>query len=149
MPSNKNIETFLDKYFYTLSEKERLEFESRGYNIWGVGTDEATSEILVNAIMRGRKRANSSLYGKKDKIPAVGSYGIVLDYLETPKCLVRYTKFDVKPFIEVGLSFAEAEDAQDIEEWREQHRTLFRAVNPKFSEDAPVLCQTFNLVFKD
>ena len=148
MTVTKAVEAFLEDYYFTLSEKEKLDFESKGYTTWQLGTDEQTSSRQVNLVVKNQKRAISTLFNKKDIIPAVDSYGILLDYREKPACLVRYVKFDVKPFNKITIDFAQEEGAQDMDEWHDEHREMFRQLDPDFIDESLILCGSFRLVFK-
>jgi len=150
MKNSKEVNAFLEKYFFTLSEKERTEFESKGFNVWNFGQDKELSDRLVNLVLKGRKRASASLYRTKDKVPEIGSHGIVLDSEDRPRCLIKYTSLAVKPFSQVDLEFAreEGEGSDDIRDWADEHRRFFEQENPLFSEASLVVCEKFKLVFK-
>ncbi len=150
MKVNPAIESFLEEYLFTLSDKEKVEFATTGYDVWGFGNDEAFSNRLITAILKSRKKATSSLYKKRSKQPALGSYGIITDHLGTPKCLIKYTNFQIKPFSKVTLEFAqeEGEGSGDLHEWAEEHRRFFSNESPTFNEETLILCTSFKLVFK-
>lgn len=149
MKASSEINSFLDQYIFTLSDKEKNDFATAGYTIMGFGEDQDISERLVNSIVKGRKRAVATLFSKRETIPMPGSYGVIMDYRNIPRCLVKFVDFDVKPFDEVGLEFAQEDsDAGDVKEWAEEHRRLFKAQSASFNESTPVLCGTFKLVFK-
>ncbi len=150
MKASAVIDLFLEEYRFTLSDKERGEFAERGYNFLGFGKDQSISDKLINMIIKGRKRAKSSLYKKNKKLPAVDSYGIVLNHQNDPCCLVQYTGFDIKPFSKIGLEFAEqdGEATGDINDWADEHRGYFKKEGVRFNESSLVLCEKFRVVFK-
>lgn len=150
MKPSKVIDLFLEEYRFTLSDKEKSEFATKGYNILGFGSDRNLSDRLINLIVKGRKRANSRLYNRGRKLPEVDSYGIVLNHQNDPCCLVQYTGFDIKPFSKVGLEFAEEEGEAtgDIHTWIEERREHFKKEGSRFNDSSLILCEKFRLVFK-
>jgi len=150
MKASKVIDLFLEEYRFTLSDKEKGEFADRGYNFLGFGKDQNLSDRLINLIIKGRKRATSSLYNKEKKLPNVDSYGIVLNHQNDPCCLVQYTGFDIKPFSKIGLEFAEedGETTGDLQVWADERRNYFKKKGARFNESSLVLCEKFRLVFK-
>lgn len=150
MTTAKGVDVFLEEYFHTLSDKEKSEFASRGYEVRRFGRDKESSDRLINSILKGRKRAISSPYSEKKKLPNVGSYGIVLDYQDDPRCLIKYTEIEVKPFAEIDLEFAQEEGGAsgDIREWADEHRSLFKEGDPGFNDSSLIVCGRFKLVFK-
>jgi uncharacterized protein YhfF len=110
--------------------------------------EESVSEELIALVLAGKKRATASPYLKGDKQSTVGSYGVILDYTKTPKCLVRYTASEAKSFSEVTIDFArkEGEGFESIEQWRDEHLALFRQNYPNFSDTDLVLCEEFDLI---
>lgn len=150
MKPTKEIDAFLEEYRFTLSDKEKGDFANKGFNVWGFGKDEEFSQRLVNLILKGRKRATSSLYFKRNKISDVGTYGVIVDHRNGPRCLIRYTGYEIMPFSQVNAAFAEEEGeaSGDLEEWTSEHRRFFTKVSSHFSEASLVLCEKFKLVYK-
>lgn len=148
MNQSKEISSFLEQYLFTLSDKEKAEFEGKGFNTWSFGKNKEFSEQKINSILKSRKHARSILFTKKEKIPENGTYGIILNYDGEPKCLIKYTSSDIKPFSEVNLAFAQEDGLDDKGEWVEEHRRFFTGENPKFKDSDLVIFQVFKLIFK-
>jgi uncharacterized protein YhfF len=147
--SKEKIRTFLGEYFETLSPDRRGDLESLEYDVWNFGEDKEFSERLMRLVVEGKKRATAGLYRQGQKVPAVGSFGIILDHEGAPHCLIRYTDVIVRPFSEVDFEFAkeEGEGFKDIEDWRREHWRFFMQEDLDWNDSGLVLCKKFVLLY--
>lgn len=108
---------------------------------------------LAALVVTGRKRATSSLLAEYDAdgepLPAVGACSVVLDGDGRPVALIRTREVSVEPFRDVDAAFAweEGEGDRSLRFWREAHRVFFARSDPRFSDDSPVVCERFELVY--
>lgn len=144
------ITKFLEEYLNTLNEKDRAIYEKLPYEVWGFGQDKEFSERLIGLVVSGKKTATAGLYLETEIQPIAGSLAIIVDHNFEPTCLIEYTKIEVKPFLEVDLEFSkeEGEGFVDLEDWRENHRKIFKLWHPDvFSENSLVVCERFKLLY--
>jgi len=86
--------------------------------------------------------------------PEVGSLSITLNGLGEPICILETTEVTLRRFNEVDENFARSEGEGDLtlEYWRAAHRNFFSRVLPKvrkkFSEDMPLVCERFRVLYK-
>lgn len=68
---------------------------------------------------------------------------MILDSDKKPFCIIRCTKVEIKPFMEVSFDFIKKEGEKDknVEEWRNKHRIFFNLTD----DSAKVVCVEFEL----
>lgn len=124
------------------------------YEAWAFGDDPDTLAALV---LRGIKTATASAYPlyalDGEALPAVGEYSVILNSRDEAVCIIRTTKVFTLPFCEVGAeqAYKEGEGDRSLEYWRRVHREFFAEcmseAGLEFSEDMPVVCEEFELVY--
>ena len=86
-------------------------------------------------------------------MPEVGELSIITDWSGKAKCIIKTVVLETVPFNEVTEAFAAAEGEGDktLGYWRKVHQEVFSQelseLGLKFSEDMPVLCETFEVVW--
>lgn len=149
---NKNmIEQFWDKY-RKLNPEVPEHFQA-----WSFGSNAAMADELANLVVAGRKTATASNYLlyelTNEPLPKVGDLSIVLNGSQLPVCIIQTQSVEVIPFNEVTVEQAQKEGEGDLslDYWRTEHRKFFGAefktLDREFSEDIPVVCETFKVVF--
>jgi uncharacterized protein YhfF len=98
---------------------------------WQFGmTDEEANSLLL-LVLRGAKRATSSLYQlyllEREELPKEGSLSIITNSDRSAACLIRNTSVEILPFQRVSAEFAAAEGEGDrsLAHWRAVHREFF------------------------
>lgn len=97
---------------------------------FGDGADLA--DELATQVVTGEKRATTSLvrdFSKLNKpIPKPGDYRVIIDGKNSPRCIARVVKVDVKPLRDVDESFAWDEGGGDrrLEWWRSAYARYFK-----------------------
>jgi uncharacterized protein YhfF len=123
---------------------------------WSFGDEPELAETLLAAVLAGDKTATSSaLWDYNDEgapLPVVGELSILLDGERHPRALIRTTSVETTTFDEVDDDFAaaEGEDDRTLESWRAGHEAYFRRTlgeGREFSEDMPVVCERFELLY--
>ena len=127
------------------------------HDVFAFGDDRATQDELIDLVLHGPKRATAALVlefeAAGDPLPEVGCHSIVLDGSGRPRCVVRTTRVDIRPFAEVDAQFAwdEGEDDRTLASWLDGHRRYFTRACAKlgteFQEDMPVVLERFALVW--
>src|SRR3989344_2455698 len=133
-------------YIENLPDDRKILFENKDYDVWDFGNDD-----LLQLVLEGKKVATAGLLDQHTKIPKVGDFGIITDSQNEPRCIVEYTDIETKPFLEIDFHFAQAEGEgfQDIEDWRSEHRKVFKEWSGNtFTENDLILCENFKLVYK-
>jgi uncharacterized protein YhfF len=133
-------------------------YHTKTYTAEGWGDSPEMADELGDLIARDIKTATCSALWEWEAegkpIPQKGMVTIVLDGKREPLCIVETSEVTVHQFNEVGSDFARAEGEGDfsLEYWREAHRNFFSRTLPKigreFSEDMPLVCERFQLIYK-
>ncbi len=110
--------------------------------------------LISQGVKTGTCSALWEWEAEENPIPSSGLITIVLDGRGEPLCVVEATEITVRKYNEVDAEFARSEGEGDLslDYWRAAHRSFFSRVLPKigreFSEDMPLVCERFKLIFK-
>jgi len=124
---------------------------------WAFGDNPDLADELLALVLDGTKTATADLVwsyeAAGEPVPVVGALSIVLDGAGVPRALLRTTRVDVVPFRGVTAEHArlEGEGDRTLATWRADHERYFRRTVPDgfvFSEDAPVVCERFKVLYR-
>lgn len=124
---------------------------------WALGASAEDADELAQLVVDGTKTATSSSLwdyeGEGEPLPVVGGLDIVLDGSGCPRALIATTSVTVKCFLDVGAKHAHAEGEGDrsLGHWRAVHEDFFTthaAPGRPFSPSMPVVCQTFDVLYR-
>ncbi|MEO1164159.1 MAG: ASCH domain-containing protein [Chloroflexota bacterium] len=150
----EHILAFWRRYLATLPEHHPN--LTKDFTAWHFGGGDEMADRLVRQVQRGQKTATSSALwvyhdDPEKSSPQAGDMNILLNSAGEPVCIVETTHTDVEPFRNITEAFARAEGDGTLDNWREIHTAYFTQVCEKigrdFSEDMPVVCEYFKLVF--
>ena len=154
--TDENIRTYWQKFLSVLPPDSP--YRTKTYTAEGWGNNPELADELGELIARGIKTATCSAVWEWESeakpIPAEGLITIVLDGRGEPLCIVETTEVTVHQYNQVDSDFARAEGEGDfsLEYWRQAHRNFFSRTLPKigreFSEDMPLVCERFQLIYK-
>jgi len=86
-------------------------------------------------------------------VQQVGQLSVVLDGAGRPRCVVETAEVAIRLYNQVDAQFAseEGEGDRSLDFWREAHRRFFTRTLPlvgrEFSEDMPLVCERFRVVY--
>lgn len=130
----------------------------REYLTGGWGDSPAMADDLGGLIAAGVKTATcSALWSWQadgEQWSGPGTLTIVLDGRGQPLCIVETVEISLRRYDEVDASFAfdEGEGDRSLSYWRAEHRSFFtrdlQKIGREFSEDMPLVCERFKLVFR-
>ena len=106
--------------------KSENNINSNRYEAWQFGFD---ADLLGELVLEGKKTATAgalkSYQFENVDIPRLGQYNIVLDSKNQPLCIIRTTKVERIPFLEVSSeqAYKEGENDRTLESWRNGHKT--------------------------
>lgn len=133
-------------------------YRGKPYIVEPFGDNPALADELGNLVLSGRKSATCSAVwdfeAKGEPFPQVGTLWLVLDGREQPMCVVETVEVTIRAYNEVDEDFARAEGEDDLTlaSWREGHRRFFTrtlaTIGRDFSEDMPLICERFRVVYK-
>lgn len=118
-------------------------------------TKKAANKLLA-LVLTGKKQATSSSLLAYDiennRAPQVGDYSIVTDWDGNPRCVIETTAVTILPFKDITFDVCKREGEDDtLETWQESHIHFFKeegkALGYEFSENMPVVFETFKVVF--
>jgi len=153
---SNSVEILWRNYLNSIGENENT--TKLKYDSWSFGDNKELADELVDIVVRGEKTATTSLYClyeiDNENLPMVGELGILTDFDENAKCIIKTNKVSVLPFSEVSAEFAykEGEGDKSLEYWRKGHINFFNRsleeLNMNFSDDMLVVCEEFEVVYK-
>ncbi|MCP1387707.1 ASCH domain-containing protein [Corynebacterium sp. TA-R-1] len=111
------------------------------------GNTPEMADTLLSLVLSGAKTGTTSWPCDPDV--RVGVEDTILDGRGEPAAVIRYVRVEQVPFNDVNAEFAASEGEGDLslEYWRSEHKDFFTSVDPGFSEDEIVQCETFELVY--
>lgn len=131
--------------------------EARFYEACIFGDSEALADELAALVLRGIKRGTASsvwsVEAQGKPLPKPGDLSVMLDGAGRPQGVIETRSIEVMAFKDVTAAFAAVEGEGDgsLAYWQEAHRAYFtreaEAVGRVFTEDMPVCCECFDLVY--
>lgn len=126
------------------------------YEAWAFGCE---PDKLAQLVLDGIKAATASAFAlyaldPDEPMPKVGDYSIILSSRDEALCIIRTTRLETVPFRDVGAhqAWLEGEGDRSLAYWRQVHTEFFRQEYADyglvFSEDAPILCEEFEVVYR-
>ena len=132
--------------------------EARFYEAFFFADDEETANALADLVLAGTKRATAgtawSYEAEGKRLPMPGDLSVVTDWAGVPKCIIETLAVDIVPFNLVTAEFAatEGEGGGSLAYWQAVHRQSFAREcarhGRQFTEDMPVACERFRVVFQ-
>lgn len=154
--TTESVQAYWQKFLATLPADSP--YRTADYLAEGWGDSPAMADELGALIAQGTKTAScGSVWdweAEGKPLPGNGLITIVLDGRGEPLCIVETTDTAVRKYNEVDAEFARAEGEGDLSLnfWRTAHRNFFSRTLPKigreFSEDLPVVCERFQVIYK-
>jgi uncharacterized protein YhfF len=154
--TNEQVNAYWQKFLSLLPPDSA--YRTKSYTVESWGDSPELADKLGNLIVRNIKTATSSALWEWEaegkQIPQAGDLTVVLDGQGQPLCIIETTEVNVRPFNQVDSDFALAEGEGDfsLDYWRDAHRSFFSRTLPKigreFSEDMPLVCERFQVIYK-
>lgn len=123
------------------------------YEAWAFGD---SADQLADLVLKGIKTATCSALctyeAKKQPLPQVGEYNIILNSSKQAVCITRTTKVYIASFDEIGEAFAfrEGEGDRTLDYWRKVHQEFFsnelKTIGKAFHSDMKLVCEEFEVV---
>ncbi len=120
--------------------------------------NEKDANECADLVLQNIKRATaSSLWWYKsnnETLPQVGDRYIVTNWEGVALCVIEVEKVEITPFNKITAAFArrEGEGDKSLAYWKKVHWDYYQRelANTKYfpSEDMPIVCEYFNVVFK-
>ncbi len=125
------------------------------YSAWAFG---GAPDELARLVLEGTKTGTASAFPlyelENEPIPQAGEHSVVLDSHDNALCVIETTRVYVVPFREVSPehAFKEGEGDRSLAYWRQVHTDFFTGEMTEaglvFTEDMPVVCEEFKVVYK-
>ena len=132
------------------------EASGANYEAWCYGSDAADELAALTA--SGIKTATASAYPvyllENEPLPKEGEFNIILYTDGTAACVTKTTDVYVTAFRDVSADHAyrEGEGDRSLSYWRQVHEKFFAeemaGAGLEFTEEMPVVCETFEVLFK-
>lgn len=152
----ETVQGYWQKFLSTLPDDSP--YRSKTYIAEGWGDSPEMADELGGLIAQGIKTGTCSALweweAEGNPIPEVGLITVVVDGRGEPLCIVETVEVTLRKYNEVDAEFARAEGEGDLslEYWRQAHRNFFSRVllkfNKQFSEDMPLVCERFKMIYK-
>jgi len=130
----------------------------RFHEAFSFGDSEHLANELAALVLRGIKRATAAsvwtFEAQGKRLAAPGDLSIVTDWGGNPLCVIETQALDVVPFraVDAGFAALEGEGDGSLLFWREAHRRYFSRecdrIGRQFTEDMPVACERFEVVYR-
>jgi len=156
MESKKMIEDLWQKFLDSLPEGTELPGK---YEAWYFCDNEKDADELAGLVLAGIKTATCGMIWEyeadEDELPVVGDYGIITKWAGDPVCIIKTTEVQIKAFNEVDEqhAYGEGEGDRSLAYWRKIHWEVFSRycanMDREPSETMPLVCEKFEVVFKD
>jgi uncharacterized protein YhfF len=153
---NVQIQKYWQDFLSTLPADSP--YRSKAYITEGWGDSPQMADELGALIAAGVKTATCSALweweAEAKSPPEVGTVTVVIDGNGQPLCIVETVEVTIRNYNEVDADFAREEGEGDLslQYWREAHRRFFSRSLPKigreFSEDMPLVCERFRVLYK-
>lgn len=150
------VSAYWQKFLSTLPSDSP--YRSKTYVAEGWGDSPEMADELGALIAQGIKTGTCSALweweAEGNPIPQTGLITIALDGRGKPLCIVETTNVFIRKYNEVDAGFACSEGEGDLSlaYWREAHRNFFSrslpVIGKEFSEDMPLVCERFRLIYK-
>lgn len=128
------------------------------YTSWHFEVTKEAANKLAKLVLKGQKRATASSMWVElhdsGVIPKVGDYSIITDWDGKAQCIIQTTQMDIVPYKDVTEEFArwEGEGDLSLDYWKAVHEVYYKKecerIKKAFTEEMPVLCERFKLVYK-
>ena len=136
---------------------ETPESTERVVQWWSFSDNQADADELWRLVVDGTKQATApSLWYFEESgepVPKPGDLDVIVDWSQTARCIIRTTRVDVVPYLEVDEEFAAVEGEGDgsLAYWQRVHWPYYQRELEPFGRrpepDMPVVCQRFEVVF--
>ncbi|MEZ5500901.1 MAG: ASCH domain-containing protein [Steroidobacteraceae bacterium] len=127
------------------------------FKVRGFGSQPELSERILNVIRRGEKTGTFALAAdfaaQPEQRPEPGDIFVVTRHDGVPALIIRIDRTETMPFRDIDAIHTAHEGAalRDPQAWRAMHRAYWTeaqaARGEQFSEDLPVIFQTFTLLY--
>ena len=154
--TKETVQNYWERFLASLPSDSP--YHTKRYIAEGWGDGPAMADELGALIAQGIKTATCSSFqeweAEGNPIPEAGLITIVLDGRGEPLCIVETVEVSIHKYNEVDADFARDEGEGDLSlnYWREAHRNFFSRTLPKigkeFSEDMPLVCERFRMIYK-
>jgi uncharacterized protein YhfF len=127
-------------------------------NAWAFGNTPEMMDELSGLVLRGSKRATTSLawiyeHFPNEKRPEVGDLSVVLNSSGDPVCIIENVSVTKRTFGEIDETYARAEGEGDLSlaYWQKVHWEFFagecQTIGRAPSFEMEVICEIFKLVY--
>jgi len=150
-----SIHSLWKRYLHSLGETP--ESTSKQYSAWHFCATQEAADELAQLVLSGTKRATTSslwsIEAEGESIPMEGEISIITNWKGEAQCIIKTTAVEVMPYRDVPPEFAasEGEGDKSLQYWRRVHKEVFtqelKELGFVFSEDMPVVCETFEVVW--
>lgn len=154
--SKESIQAYWNKFLESLPTNSP--YHTKTYSEGGYGDSPELMNQLIQLVLIGKKTATcGSLWeweAEGKPLPKTGDIWVELEGSGNPVCITETVEVTIRKYNEVDADFAreEGEGNLSLDYWREAHKNYFsrvlRKIGKEFSEDMPLVCERFRVVFK-
>lgn len=109
------------------------------------------AEMVVQHIKSATSYPLLGLQGKKESLPRIGSFLVIVDGRGHAKCIVKITSMVLKPLFSIKEDHIRKEGFNDLKQWKTVHQEFFRRELAPFkrtpTDSMIVVCITFEKVY--
>ena len=141
----------LEEYWNKFLIDNNLDINTKYFDAFMFG-DEMIADELLKLVLKGKKKATTSLYYEKERYPKIGDYSIVLDSKGKPKCILKTIDYKILPFNEATYDLIKAEGEDEVlDTWTFNHKKSIindcKELNIEYRDDIPIFFEYFDVVY--
>ena len=152
----KEIKEMINTFWQEFCQAKLLDLPQPEAWMFGDGTKEMGDE-LGQLVLDEKKSATCSAYElydiRKDQLPQIGQYDIILDGDNQPIAITRVKQITLSKMTDVTPKFSKKEGEGDLSHdyWFKGHEDFFTkeyaSLGLVFSTDKELVCEEFEVVF--
>lgn len=154
--TEEKITNYWQKFLSTLPFESPYHSKTYVAEGWGDGPEMADElgALIAQGIKTGTCSALWEWEAEGNPIPEKGLVTVVINGRGEPLCIVETVEVTISNYNEVDADFAHAEGEGDLslEYWRAAHKRFFTRtlakIGKEFSEDMPLVCERFKVIYK-
>lgn len=104
------------------------------------------SEKLIDLVLKGKKRATTSLY-LNNQLPQKNEISILTDINDNSICMVKTNKVFIKKIKDITWDLAKLEgENKTLNDWKKVHCNFFSKFKPNINENSKVIFEIFEVI---
>ena len=141
----------------SLNYFSQINQEPKSLPAWYFCDNQKDADECAELVLNGVKRATSPALrwheATNEPLAKPGDLNIVTDWAGNAMCIIETTHVEIVPFNQINADYAylEGEGDKSLDYWMKVHKAYYQReaaeVGYTVTEDMPIVCETFKVVF--